>query len=248
MFNDISLRQKFLWALMAAGLVIITSGMSIRLLSKAAQFHHLERDHLAVVTQASSALAMVLDGGKSSKSIPKTELLDNVRKGRQLAEQAVSELFPIEKKAFELIGFGDILRQPQAVIGLATRIENIASAIPGQHLTPELAAVVAQDLALMRSASDRFGPLVAEATRFIRSTALLLTFVPLGFLVAFLLLVRTSTLRPMEHAMSAAKRMAEGDLSAGHLSHSGDEFGQLLRAMDMTRSKLADLRSARSGA
>lgn len=248
MFINVSLRQKFFIALLAAGLVIVTSGMSVRLLSKAALFHHLERDHLAVVTQATSALTLVLEGGKSAADVPKDELIDNVRKGRQLAEQAVSELFPIERAAFELIGFGEILQQPQAVIGLAARIESISSSVPGKRLTPELAEMVSQDLAKMRAASDRFGPLVSEATRFIRITALLLTFIPMAFLVGFLLLVRASTLRPMERAMNAAKRIAEGDLSVGHVPFSNDEFGQLFKAMEATRAKLADLRAARTGA
>lgn len=87
-------------------MVIVTSGMSIRLLSKAALFHQLERGHLAVVAQASNALTMVHEGGKSAGNAPKRKLVDNVRKGKQLAMRAISELFPIERAAFDLIGFG----------------------------------------------------------------------------------------------------------------------------------------------
>ena len=86
------------------------------------------------------------------------------------------------------------------MIAAATRIDELASADPGQRLTPELAQKVSEDLAQMRAASDRFGPLVAEATGFIRSTALLLTFLPLGGLVAFLLLVRAATLHTLLEA------------------------------------------------
>lgn len=247
MFKNISLRTKFSIALLSAALVIVTSGMSIRLLSKAALFHHLERDHLAVVARANTALMLVTEGGRSSRDVPKADLVDSVRKGRQLAEQAVSELLPIEKLVFNAIGFGAILRQPQAVIGLATEIEKAAAAYPGSRLTPELAAEVAPDLAKMRAASDRFGPLVAEATQFIRVTSLFLTFVPMGFLLAFLLLLRESTLRPMGKAMEAAQRMAAGDyFGETDFIHSNDEFGQILKAIDQTRTKLADLRSART--
>lgn len=241
MFNHITLRQKFLFALLTASLVIVSTGISIRLLSKAAKFHHLERDHLGVVMQATNALTLVLEGGKSASEVPKDEFVNHVRKARQLARQAVSELFPVEQAAFELIGFGEILQQPQVVIAAATRIDELASADPGRRLTPELAQKVSEDLAQMRAASDRFGPLVAEATSFIRSTALLLTFLPLGSLVAFLFLVRAATLAPIARVVTAAERIAHGDLSGPGLPHTNDEVGQLARAMDAMRSNLSEL-------
>ncbi|MBL8389530.1 MAG: HAMP domain-containing protein [Hydrogenophaga sp.] len=237
----LTLRQKFLLGLVTAGLMTVSMGLSIRLMGKAALFHHLERDHLSVVMQASNALDQVLDGGKSSKSVSKAAFGENVRKARALAEQAMSELFPVEQAAFELIGFGEILRQPQNVITAATRIEQTLGAAGGEFLTPELAAQTAPDLAQMRAASDRFGPLVAEATRFIRKTTLVLTFVPLACLLGVFVMVRAATLKPIARVVEAAERIAQGDLSGAGLPHTDDEMGQLARAMDTMRGNLAEL-------
>jgi methyl-accepting chemotaxis protein len=241
MFQQLSLRQKFLYALLAAALVVVSTGISIRLLSKAARFHHLERDHLGVVMQASAALNTVLEGGASAHEVPKTALVDPVRQARHLAQQPEQELFGFERAAFELIGFGEILRLPQIVIEATTRIDAVAAADSNTKLTPDLARQVSQDLALMRDASDRFGPLVAEATAFIHTTALLLTFIPIGVLVGFLLLVRAATLTPIARVAAAAERIAQGDLSGPALPHTNDEVGQLATAMDTMRTSLSGL-------
>jgi len=241
MFKHLSLRQKFLLALVAASVAIVSSGISIRLLSKAAKFHHLERDHLGVVMQATNVLTLVLEGGRSAREVPKASFVDPVRKARQLAEQPAGELFWFERAAFNLIGFGEILQLPQNVIEAATRIDQLASADQHLMLTPELARQVLPDLEKMHDASDRFGPLVADATSFIRTTALFLTFVPLATLVLLLLLVRAATLAPIARVASAAERIAQGDLSGTPLQHTNDEVGQLARAMDAMRASLSSL-------
>ena len=238
---NLTLRRKFLLGLVATLVVIATSALSIRLLSKAALFHHLERDHLSVVMQASLALSLVLDGGKSATSVSTADLLDNVRQARALAQQATTELFQVEQFAFEQIGFGEILRQPREVILAATRVEEQLSADGGRNLTPGLAGRIAPDLALMRAASDRFGPLVAEATSFIRKAALLLTFFPLAALMLIFYLVRAATLQPISMVVSAAEKIARGDLSAANLPQTHDELGQLARTMDSMRANLSTL-------
>lgn len=241
MFSNVSLRQKFFVALFTAALVVASTAISIRLLSKAALFHHLERDHLGVVMQATGLLTLTLEGGKSAAAVPKEDFVVAVRKARQLAEQALSELFAVEQAAFEVIGFGELLEQPQVVIEAASRIDAMVSAAPQQHLTPDLAGKVSQDLTLMRAASDRFGPLLVDATSFIRLAALLLTFIPLAILITFLVLVRAATIRPIAQVVQAAERIAQGDLSGPALPHTNDEVGHLARAMDTMRGSLATL-------
>lgn len=237
----LTLGRKFTLGLATVGVVVVSSGLSIRLLGKAALFHHLERDHLGVVMQASQALDRVLEGGRLADQVPRAQLVADVRRARELAQQATSELFPIEQAAFAFIGFGEILRQPRDVIAAATRVEARLAADTQAMLTPETARQVAPDIALMRAASDRFGPLVAEATQFIGRAAMGLTFVPLAALLLVFQRLRASTLPPIEQVAQAASRMSQGDLSPVELPRSADELGRLAQAVDAMRASLGGL-------
>ena len=56
-----TLRKKFVLGLIAVCMVILAAVLSTRLLSKAALFHHLERDFLSRVTQSSRDVDLVLN-------------------------------------------------------------------------------------------------------------------------------------------------------------------------------------------
>jgi len=238
---QLTLRKKFAFGLVAVCVVIVSAVLSIRLLGKAALFHHLERDHLSEVMLTSRSLDLVLEGGKSASGVVKADLGQHVHKARALAQQAVSELFAVEQLAFEMIGFGEILRQPWAVIDATGRIEATLAADPGTVLTPGLAAKIGPDLDVMKAASDRFGPLVAEATAFIRLTAISLNVASLSALMLIFAMLRAATLEPIRRAAGAAERIAQGDLSGPSLEKTADEMGQLATAMDTMRANLSGL-------
>lgn len=75
MFNQVTLRQRFFFALLTASMVIVSTGISIRLLSKAALFHHLEHDRLGVMMQATNALTLVFEGGRSVGEVQKKDFV-----------------------------------------------------------------------------------------------------------------------------------------------------------------------------
>ena len=131
---QLTLRRKFALGFVAVCVVVVSAGLSIRLMGKAALFHHLERDHLAEVMQTVGAVDRVLDGGKSAGSVARREVVGHVLRGRELAQQAISELFAVEKSLFELIGFGEVLAQPLDVIAATRRIEATLVAEPGTQL------------------------------------------------------------------------------------------------------------------
>ncbi|MCK6424327.1 MAG: methyl-accepting chemotaxis protein [Burkholderiaceae bacterium] len=236
-----TLRSKFNLGLAAVAVVMFAALLSTRLLSKAALFHHLERDHLAEVSQATRLLDLVSEGGRSSFGVTKDQLSGHVRRARSLAQRADSALFGVEQFAFERIGFAEILRLPREVVAAVDRIEAVLAADASQRFTPELASRVAADLALMRSASDRFGPLVAEATQFIRGVSIALNVLALSGLVTVVLMLRAGTLGPIRRVVAAAERIAQGDLSGPALPHTADEMGQLAQAMDTMRANLSAL-------
>jgi len=236
-----TLRKKFAVGFAAVCVVVVTSGLTIRLLGKAALFHHLERDHLAEVMQCVRALDLVADGGKSAASIDKAEFAKHVREARSLAQQADSTLFGVEQAAFELIGFGKVLQLPRDVVVATGRIDTILSGDAATVLNPALAERIRADLDVMKSASDQFGPLVAQAVAFIRATAIVLNVLALSGLLAIFHLLRAASLAPLQRVAQAAERIAQGDLSGPSLPQTGDEVGQLARAMDTMRANLQAL-------
>jgi methyl-accepting chemotaxis protein len=236
-----TLRKKFVLGLIAVCMVILAAVLSTRLLSKAALFHHLERDFLSRVTQSSRDVDLVLEGGKSAGSISKSDVLENVRMARELAQRANTELFGIEQIAFELIGFGEVLRLPRDVVGVASRIESALAADSGTQLTPDLATKIRADLGTMKTSSDRFGPLLSQATAFIRVTAIALNILSLSGLIVIFHLLRAATLEPIRRVAEAAERIAQGNLSGPSLPQSADEVGQLARSMDAMRTNLSSL-------
>jgi methyl-accepting chemotaxis protein len=236
-----NLRQKFATGFVAVCVVIVTAGLTIRLLGKAALFHHLERDHLAEVMQSVRALDLVSDGGRSAGRFSKAEFASHMRQARSLAEQADATLFGVEQAAFELIGFGKVLQLPRDVIVATGRIEATLSADPSATLTPALAERIQADLGVMKSASDQFGPLVAQAVAFIRATAIVLNVLTLSGLLAIFYLLRAASLAPLQRVAEAAERVAQGDLSDPGLPQTADEVGQLARSMDTMRNSLQTL-------
>ena len=237
----ITLRQKFTLGILALCVVVLAAVLSTRLLSKAALFHHLERDHLAAVSHASGLLVRVTEGGKSSGSVSRSELIEHLHQARALARQAGDELFAVEQLAFEAIGFAEILRLPRNVIEAVDRMDKTFAADAASPVSLALAQRLAPDLAVMHDASDRFGPLVADATRFIRTTSILLNTVALSVLFLVFFMLRAATLQPIQRVVQAAERMAQGDLIGPSLPRSDDEMGQLAQAMDSMRNSLSTL-------
>lgn len=99
-----NLRQKFNAAIMVLIAVSVIVLWGNRMLGKAALFHYLERQHLALVSEMETALLRLEYGVIDGQEVRST-LLQRVDAGQALAARADSELFKVEQLLFRLAGF-----------------------------------------------------------------------------------------------------------------------------------------------
>jgi methyl-accepting chemotaxis protein len=232
---ELTLRKKFSIGLVCVAVVSIAVLISTRLLGKAALFHFLEREHVTLVMRVSAAIERVSEGGLGAGSVTHDQLVQPLTEARGIAGRVDTELFLVEQWAFALLGFADIVELPHKDIVDIDRI-NADSAMT---VTPELAKRLKADLATVTDNSNRFGPLVSRATAFVKLTAMIINFSGLGAVLVVFLMIRRATLGPLFEALTAAQRIARGDLSSPPREYSNDEVGRLNSAMDEMKENLA---------
>jgi len=111
---NLDLRQKFSLGLTLVVVVSLTVLLGVRLLSKGALFHHLEREHLSITLHLSQDLDRAAFG---KLTLTRDALVQRMEDARDIARRAETELFAPEKLAFRALGFGDILDLPTKDIG-----------------------------------------------------------------------------------------------------------------------------------
>jgi methyl-accepting chemotaxis protein len=213
--------------------------LGARLMGKGARFHYLERQHLAHVMGLAHSLEQVADGSPRAASVTREGLQQDIAKAREIASQVDVELLKIEQLAFGWIGYGGVIDLPHKDVDDLNRMAKLIEAEPGSGVTPALAAKLDPDMRTVLNNSDRFGPLVADAVGFVKAAVLVINLLGIALLVSSLLLIRQATLGPLQQALDAANRIAQGDLS-GHLqTQSHDEVGKLLGALEDMKNSLA---------
>ncbi|EWS65456.1 methyl-accepting chemotaxis protein II [Hydrogenophaga sp. T4] len=225
-----TLRQKFLFgmvAVLAVSLLVLLGG---RYLSKAARFHHLERDHLAAVMQLTLAMQRAAPGD-TVPAVGKDVLLKAIERGQWVASQVDVELFKVEQGLFRLLGFSDIINLPIKDIRDLERMRKIIEAEPGRALSPALVERLRPDMAVVQDNSDRFAPLVAEAVGFIQVLVFSINLLGGLVLLASFWAIRKAVLAPLEEALGLAGRIAKGDLTGQIVTSSNDEVGRLMAAL-----------------
>jgi len=235
----LTLRQKFKLGLAAVAMVSVVVLLSTRLLGKAALFHYLEREHVALVMQTSAVLDRVQQGGKDAAGVRPEDVARPLGAARALAARVDVELFAVEQWAFRLLGFGDIIRLPYKDIADIDRLLATLAAAGSGPLTPALVARLQPDMAAVTDNSNRFGPLVVEAVAFVKLATLALNLLAVGAVLAAFLMIRRATLAPLQQAVQAAQRIAAGDLAGSGQAHADDEVGRLHAALDEMRQSLA---------
>ena len=236
MFQAWTLRQKFVIGLITLVVVSAVVMLGTRLLGKAARFHHLEREHLALVMHMSATMDLVSAGAKAEGS--KEAILVAIDKARGIASLVDVELFPPEQWAFALMGFGDVVNLPHQDVKDLDLFKAHLTADAGP-LTPELVQAVRPDLEKVTRNSDQFGPLVAEAVIFVKTIVLTVNLLGIAALAGSFWMIRQATLAPLGEALSTAQRIARGDLSRHVQTRAHDEMGQLMTALDEMQGSLA---------
>ncbi len=234
---SLNLRQKFKLGLTLVVVVSVTVLVGVRLLSKGALFHYLEREHLAVTLH----LSQDLDRAAAGKvTLTREALIQRMEDARDLARRADSELFAPEELAFRALGFHDILDLPVKDIGDLGRMQDRVREGSGP-VGPELIAALQTDMAVVLDNSNRFGPLVSQAVDFIKTTVVIVNLLGIGVLCASFWMIREATLPPLERALGVARRISDGDLATPVPAHTHDEVGAMLAAMDQMRARLAQV-------
>jgi len=234
-----TLQRKFALGLMAVAVLAVTLMVGVRMLGKAARFHYLEREHLALVMQVDAQVGRVLEGSQRAGEVRPAELLAALNKAADIAGSVDHELFLPEQWAFRLMGFSPVIDLPAEDLVHVRRLIEIVRSESSPVLTAATAEHMKADLAEVRRLSNAFGPLVQEASNFIQKLVLAMDLLAVAAVAAVLLMIRRATLTPLHAAVLAAERIAQGDLSGPALAHTPDEVGRLNGAIDHMKLSLA---------
>jgi methyl-accepting chemotaxis protein len=234
---NLNLRQKFSLGLTLVVVVSLTVLLGVRLLSKGALFHHLEREHLAVTLHLSQDIDRAAFG---KLTLTRDGLIQRMEEARDLARRAETELFAPEKLAFRALGFGDILDLPTKDIGDLGRMQDRVRASTGP-VTPELITALQPDMDVVLDNSNRFGPLVVGAVSFVKMAVVTINLLGICVLCGTFWMIREATLPPLEEALHVAQRISTGDLATPVPVYGHDEVGALMRAMGQMKDKLAQV-------
>jgi len=238
-----TLRQKFVTGLITVIVVSMIVMMGTRLLGKSALFHHLERDHLAEVMQASALLDQVIAGSRTD--VAPATLLAPLDKAHAIASRVDVELFAIEQGVFRMMGFGGVIDLPHKDMVDLARIRDRLRSAPSP-LTAEFARTLRADMDEAIANSDAFGPLVAEAVGVVKAIVITINTLGIAALLGSFWVIRQATLSPLQEALETARRIASGDLSGRVHVHARDEMGQLMQALaDMQESLASVVRDVR---
>jgi len=138
------------------------------MLGKAARFHHLEREHLMLVSQVDAKLDRVLEGGVHAGAVSRTDILKFLESALAIANSVDSELFKPEQWLFRALGFSRVLDLPgEDAVQLQRMIETLRQSSSPQ-LDQSIANQLKPQMARVWDLSGQFGPLVQEASEFIQ--------------------------------------------------------------------------------
>ncbi|MFZ4550351.1 MAG: methyl-accepting chemotaxis protein [Aquabacterium sp.] len=235
--SHLTLRQKFIVGLSIVLAVSAVVLLGIRLLSKAATFHYLEREHISAALSLSHQLEMARMAPDKSQTT-RADLLKHIDRAIDIASSVDKELFGIEIWAFRVIGFAPVIDLPIKDVGELRHMRQTIQASNGP-VDAALVEALSSDMAQVMDNSNQFVLLVSDAVSFIRTTVIVLNLIGLAALCASFLLIRRATMAPLTEALQTAQRIATGDLATPVYVHSSDEMGQLMQALSDMKDSLA---------
>jgi methyl-accepting chemotaxis protein len=235
-----TLRQKFLFGMVAVLAVSLLVMLGGRFLSKGARFHHLERNHLAAFLSMTALLHRV-EVGEPGFVLSKEALLKLVDEALTAPAQVDDELLAIEQTLFRLLGYGLVLDLAVKDGVELDRMRKMIDAEPGNVVTPALVERLQPDLAAVQDNADRFGPLVADAVNFIKLLVFGINLLGGLVMLAAFWAIRQAVLGPLEEALALANRIAQGDLTGQIVTRSNDEVGRLMAALADMQGSLSTM-------
>jgi methyl-accepting chemotaxis protein len=247
--RTLTLRKKFSFGMITLVIVSLVLLWGNRAMGKGALFHYLERNHLEHIMRLDAQVTLAERSADNPNVVRREEMIKNINAALEIADHANYEFFYPEELAFRLIGFGQVFDIPredmQVLAQLRSKIENA----PAAGVGGAFAAGLRPDLVRLLELSDRFGPQVASAVSFVKLSGTVLTLLCLAAVGATFIVIRHSTLEPINGAVMVAKRIARGDLSGNIRVDSDDELGALFTSLrDMNGNLARIVGNVRSGA
>ncbi len=213
----------------------------MRYLGKGARFQFLEREHYVVVNQMEMKLLAIAAGARDAESLTREYLYERIARADRLAQTPWIELNEIERQVFRLLGFGFVMDLPEKDRGDLARFKAAIDAEPGSGFTPELVAKLRPHLDAVVANSNEFGPTMARGVESMKVIFLVLALVSIAALLTTIILLRRSTLPPMQYALEVVNTIRSGDLTKTIDVTSRDEMGQLLSGLAEMQETIARL-------
>ena len=235
-----TLRQTFDLGI-AIVLVVFLTGLSGSWLDgKAARLHHLERQHLTLITDMELALrGASTEAGRTA--VPVARLHDAVDRASALSRSLDEELRAPERLALRLLGHARLVELPAGNGADLARLRRTLPDGPGAELDPTLASLAAEPLASVRRNSDDIAEHLIEAVSQLSRIALWVDLVGAAVLLFVFVTLRRRVLGPLSEALGFANRIARGDLSVRDRPTRDDEFGRLMSALTGMQASLGHM-------
>ena len=221
--KNISLKSKFLIAIVAGVISFLVVIFGVRLMGKVTDFAYYERQHIIAVNNMDHELKR----GLTLRSVIK----ENAELARQQPVNVAEAIFYVEKLLFRLLGQGYLLDIAARDIGHIDAILTYIAQSRKRYLSPEEKDEMDNLMAPPRKNTEAFGAGLRDAAGFVKMVVNLLVLISIGSLVGLIFNMMRTTLPPLEQTVSVLARIAKGDLTARVENISGGEIGQMQQSL-----------------
>ncbi len=236
--ESIERRLKILLVLLAG--VAIVSFYGLRLVTKGALFHYLEREYAVNLHALSGRMEKAVMGEAQDKA----GIMKALDYSRWISGHADTELFGFEQLAFRWMGFGKVIDLPHDSIRRVTSIEARLEAAPSTHVPQAVARGLAPEFAELIRYGDEFAKEVSAAVGFVSVMVRVLTGLCLAGLGLSIWRLGRAVTGALEQAQQLAQAVAQGDLGARIADGTRpreDEIGALVDAVYRIQSAFKDV-------
>ncbi|MBQ0946172.1 HAMP domain-containing protein [Ideonella sp. 4Y16] len=217
--------------LLVLALASVALMYGLRLTTKSAKFHYLEREYAVNLLKLTDDINKAAGG----KAIDRDLIIASLKKSQWISGHVDTELWRIEHAVFRVLGFGDVIDLPYDSIRRFAGILEVVNNDAGVHLSQTTALNMLPGLQDLITNGDRFAVEVARAVAFVGNLARAICVICMAMLALSIWLMGRALIGPLEMAKQQAEAMASGDLTAKTLGDFGqrrDELGVLLHALN----------------
>lgn len=208
----------------------IVSFYGLRMVTKGASFHYLEREYAVNLHELSRSIE------KASKGEPqdKADVIKMLDYSRWISGHVDTELFGFEHWAFRWMGFSRVIDLPHDSIRRVTDIRSRLEEVPSTHVPHTVARALEPEATELIRYGNEFANEVSAAVGFISFAVRVLIGLCLACLGVSVWRLERALVGPLEGATQLAQAVSQGDL--GIKARDGrrlreDEIGALVCAV-----------------